>query len=48
MTKAQWYSWNDTGYDNPQFDQWYKEQATLTNFKDRQALIFKMQQQIAD
>ena len=29
MTKAQWLSWNDTGYNNPQFDQWYKEQATL-------------------
>ena len=47
MTKAQWLSWNDTGYDNPQFDQWYKQQATLLNFKDRQALIFKMEQQIA-
>ena len=47
MTKAQWLSWNDTGYNNPQFDQWYKQQATLLNFKDRQALIFKMEQQIA-
>ena len=47
MTKAQWLSWNDTGYNDPQFDQWYKQQATLLNFKDRQALIFKMEQQIA-
>jgi peptide/nickel transport system substrate-binding protein len=47
MTKSQWYVWNDTGYDNPQFDQWYLQQATLTNFNERKALIFKMEQQIA-
>ena len=47
MTKAQWYVWNDTGFDNPQFDAWYKEQATLTDFKQRQALIFKMEQMFA-
>ncbi len=21
MTRAQWFSWNDTGYNNPQFNQ---------------------------
>jgi peptide/nickel transport system substrate-binding protein len=47
MTKAQWFSWSDTGYNNPQFNEWYKEQATLINPTERKALIFKMEQQLA-
>jgi peptide/nickel transport system substrate-binding protein len=46
MTKSQWLNWSDTGYDNPTFDQEYTKQATLVNFKQRQALIFKMERQI--
>jgi peptide/nickel transport system substrate-binding protein len=47
MTRAQWYSWNDTGYNNPQFNKWYLQQATLTDPKQRQALVWKMEAQIA-
>jgi peptide/nickel transport system substrate-binding protein len=47
MTRAQWYSWNDTGYNNPTFNQQYLQQATLTNFKDRQALVWKMEAEVA-
>jgi peptide/nickel transport system substrate-binding protein len=47
MTRAQWYSWNDTGYNNPTFNRQYLEQATLTDFKQRQALIWKMEAEIA-
>jgi peptide/nickel transport system substrate-binding protein len=47
MTRAQWYSWNDTGYNNPQFNKWYLQQATLIDPKQRQALVWKMEAQIA-
>jgi peptide/nickel transport system substrate-binding protein len=47
LTRSQWYSWSDTGYNNPQFNAWYKQQATLTDQNARKALIFKMEQQIA-
>jgi peptide/nickel transport system substrate-binding protein len=47
MTRAQWYSWNDTGYNNPTFNKQYLQQATLTDPKERQALVWKMEAQIA-
>jgi peptide/nickel transport system substrate-binding protein len=47
MTKAQWFSWSDTGYNNPLYDREYKQQGTLTNFQQRKALVWKMEQQIA-
>jgi peptide/nickel transport system substrate-binding protein len=47
MTRAQWYSWNDTGYNNPTFNSQYLQQATLTDFKQRQALIWKMEAEVA-
>jgi peptide/nickel transport system substrate-binding protein len=47
MTRAQWFSWSDTGYNNPQFNRWYLQQATLTDPAERRALIFKMERQIA-
>lgn len=47
MTRAQWYSWNDTGYNNPTFDKQYLQQATLTDPKQRQALVWKMEAEIA-
>jgi peptide/nickel transport system substrate-binding protein len=47
MTRSQWYSWNDTGYNNPTFNRQYLQQSTLTNFKQRQALIWKMEAEIA-
>ncbi len=47
MTRGQWYSWNDTGYNNPVFDKQYLQQATLTDPKQRQALVWKMEAEIA-
>jgi peptide/nickel transport system substrate-binding protein len=48
ITKGQWNSWSDTGYDNPAYDKEYERQGTLTDFKQRQALVWKMEKQIAD
>jgi peptide/nickel transport system substrate-binding protein len=47
MTRAQWYSWSDTGYNNPLFNKQYLEQATLINPKERQALVWKMEAEVA-
>ena len=47
MTRAQWYSWSDTGYNNPLFNQQYLQQATLINPKQRQALVWKMEAEVA-
>jgi len=47
MTRSQWYSWNDTGYNNPWFNQAYLKQATLIDPKERQALVWKMEAQVA-
>jgi peptide/nickel transport system substrate-binding protein len=48
ITKGQWNSWSDTGFSNPAYDKEYEQQGTLTNFKQRQALVWKMEKQIAD
>jgi peptide/nickel transport system substrate-binding protein len=48
LTKAQWNSWSDTGFDNPQYDQWYAQQGTLLDRTARQALVYKMEKYIAD
>jgi len=47
LTKSQWYSWNDTGYNDPSYDAQYEQQGTLTDFKQRQALVYKMEAEIA-
>ncbi|HEY3765383.1 MAG TPA: ABC transporter substrate-binding protein [Gaiellales bacterium] len=47
MTRAQWYSWSDTGYNSPLFNNQYLQQATLINPKQRQALVWKMEAEIA-
>ena len=47
MTRGQWYSWNDTGYNVPWFNQAYLTQATLTDPKQRQALVWKMEARVA-
>lgn len=48
VTKAQWCSWSDTGYDNPAYDEMYTEQATLVDEAARKALVDEMQQIIYD
>ena len=48
LTRPQWFSWSDTGYNNPAYDAEYVKQGTLTDFKQRQALVWKMEQQAYD
>jgi peptide/nickel transport system substrate-binding protein len=48
LTRGQWFSWSDTGYNNPSYDAEYTKQGTLVNFKQRQALVWKMEQQAYD
>jgi peptide/nickel transport system substrate-binding protein len=48
LTRPQWFSWSDTGYNNPAYDAEYVKQGTLTNSKQRQALVWKMEQQAYD
>jgi peptide/nickel transport system substrate-binding protein len=46
-TKGQWCSWSDTGYDNPSYDQMYKQSGTLAG-DQRLALVQKMDKLISD
>ncbi len=48
VTKGQWCSWSDSGYDNPAYDAMYVEQATLIDDAERKALVDEMQQIIYD
>jgi peptide/nickel transport system substrate-binding protein len=43
MTKGQWFSWNDTGYNDPSYDRMYEKQATLVDPQERRDLVWKMQ-----
>jgi peptide/nickel transport system substrate-binding protein len=46
-TKGQWCSWSDTGYDNPSYDQMYKQSGTLAG-AERLALVQKMDKLLSD
>jgi len=46
-TKGQWCSWSDTGYDNPSYDQMYKQSGTLAGAQ-RLALVQKMDKLLSD
>ncbi len=48
VTKAQWCSWSDTGWDNPAYDKLYNEQGLAVNPAKRRALVWRMQQIIWD
>ena len=48
VTKPQWCSWSDTGWDNPEYDQLYLEQATTVDQDKRQEIVYEMQQMIYD
>lgn len=41
--KSQWGGWNDSGFDNPQYDKLYLEQGTATNQTARKAIIWAME-----
>jgi len=46
-TKGQWCSWSDTGYDNPSYDQMYKQSGTLAGAQ-RLALVQKMDKLLSE
>ena len=47
MTKSQWNSWSDTGYNNPLYNRQYLEQGTLIDPKQRQQLVWQMEAEVA-
>jgi peptide/nickel transport system substrate-binding protein len=43
VTRAQWNDNSDTGWNNPQYDRWWRQQATLVDQAKRRALVWKME-----
>jgi peptide/nickel transport system substrate-binding protein len=48
VTKAQWCSWSDTGWDNPAYDKLYALQGVTVDPAKRKAVIYKMQKMVYD
>jgi peptide/nickel transport system substrate-binding protein len=48
VTKAQWCSFSDTGWDNPAYDRLYSRQSLEVNPLKRKAIVWKMQKMIYD
>jgi peptide/nickel transport system substrate-binding protein len=48
VTKGQWCSWSDTGWDNPAYDKLYGQQGVTVNAAKRRAIIYKMQKMVYD
>jgi peptide/nickel transport system substrate-binding protein len=48
VTKGQWCSWSDTGWDNPAYDKLYAQQGVTVNAAKRRAIIYKMQKMVYD
>lgn len=48
VTKGQWCSWSDTGWDNPEYDKLYQEQGTTIDPEKRKEIVWDMQQMIYD
>jgi peptide/nickel transport system substrate-binding protein len=48
VTKPQWCSWSDTGWDNPSYDKLYAKQGATVNVEQRRALVYKMQKLVYD
>jgi peptide/nickel transport system substrate-binding protein len=48
VTKGQWCSWSDTGWDNPAYDKLYAKQGTTVNPAQRKAIVYNMQQIVWD
>ena len=48
VTKGQWCSWSDTGWDNPAYDKLYELQGVTVNPAKRRAIIYKMQKMVYD
>jgi peptide/nickel transport system substrate-binding protein len=48
VTKAQWCSWSDTGWDNPEYDKLYQQQGVTVDPDKRREIVWKMQEMIYD
>ena len=48
VTKGQWCSWSDTGWDNPEYDKLYEKQGTTVDPAERRQIVYQMQQMIWD
>jgi peptide/nickel transport system substrate-binding protein len=48
VTKGQWCSWSDTGWDNPDYDKLYEEQGTTVDADKRAAIVQQMEKMIYD
>jgi peptide/nickel transport system substrate-binding protein len=48
VTKGQWCSWSDTGWDNPEYDALYDQQGTTVDPEARREIVWQMQQMIYD
>jgi peptide/nickel transport system substrate-binding protein len=48
MTRSQWGDNSDSGYNNPLYNKLYDEQAATTNVAKRRAIVYRMQQIVAN
>jgi peptide/nickel transport system substrate-binding protein len=48
VTKGQWCSWSDTGWDNPAYDKLYEQQGATVDPNQRKQIVYQMQQMIYD
>jgi peptide/nickel transport system substrate-binding protein len=48
VTKGQWCSWSDTGWDSPAYDKLYDKQGSTVDPSKRKALVYRMQQMVWD
>jgi len=48
VTKGQWCSWSDTGWDNPAYDKLYAQQGSTVDQEKRKQIVYRMQQIIYD
>jgi peptide/nickel transport system substrate-binding protein len=48
VTKGQWCSWSDSGWDSPEFDALYDKQGTTIDPEERKQIVWEMQQMIYD
>jgi peptide/nickel transport system substrate-binding protein len=47
VTKAQWGNNSDSGFDDPVYDSWWKQQGAQIDVQKRQALVWKMEAYLA-
>jgi peptide/nickel transport system substrate-binding protein len=48
VTKGQWCSWSDTGWDDPAYDKLYDQQGTAVDPEERKQIVYEMQKMIYD